>query len=338
MNGRVQQDPALERLLGLEGACYGKRQHLSWPKPSHVEKDEFLEPFHGGEPFPPVGIAGVHARLVEPRVLRVEASPKDRWLLRTEPGLESRVRLARETPWRVDLEGEGQGALSLVLESGQGVLVEFGARGLSWTPVEIAPWAADENPSAPDVAAWARAEGDAWLADVLSCWLSAGTLWDKCVALGLYVRLREEPRDHVKVAVARLLRGQADPRDAEAFRWARMLRHDHVMAIDDALSEALGQLERDLAASFAAPQPDRPEWRTGLAALCRRRDEIEAGLQILGARAPQGPLQDRTQQLDERAEPWVAALPRGSELEDEHLRRVALGDPEAWWARLAAVR
>jgi hypothetical protein len=329
MTHDVRTNLDLHGSLGLDGAVFGTPERVSW-RTARAGAPLRLEPAA-------LTAIGGRARLdTAARRLHVDLPPDQRWCAFTAPGREDALTLDPATPGTAVIAAEGRGAVSLALDTGAGLLVEFDPAGLTLTPVSnTAPWLADDNPAPPPLSAWARERGDEWLATRLDDLLRLPSLWNRTLALGLFVRLREPSLDpHRDDRLASAMRGEADPHDATAFRWTRCLRHDLVMALDDALAERCDTLERLLDVVAGRTGSDEEHAGDGrLADLCVLRDEVAAVLLILDRRAPRGRLRERLAVIDARGRVLAARLPASRLADDEHLRRAGLADALAWWVR-----
>lgn len=194
----------------------------------------------------------------------------------------------------------------------------------------IGPW-----PS-PPIEDWISRMNDTWLQEMVTRTLLGADTWSRTALAGTITRLAEpvaldDPPRGLDDLLARVTASPAmHPR-----AWARTLDPRALDAIEQhALRRAMA-LAGDLEDLLVVLPRDAEDARDAWTKLCHRRDDIE-GVRLLLREAGSGAILDDVLRDTDRAG-RSARVNLGSDIEtaDERLRRVALGDPGAWWGDTA---
>ncbi|MBI3269246.1 MAG: hypothetical protein HYZ53_09510 [Planctomycetes bacterium] len=183
------------------------------------------------------------------------------------------------------------------------------------------------------LAAWCLDCPDPWLAgEVRERALHQDPLY-VLVGAGMMARLR--PPDSPAAARAALrntLEGLPSPELDRERAWARTLTSEQRSWLERQAVLQSALLGRRIEELEASPEPDDAAWRNGFLALLRERDEMEGVRLLLQEGGGCEHLDRALESLDADGRRSVLALPlvdgAGT---DEHLRRAAAANPEAWW-------
>lgn len=223
---------------------------------------------------------------------------------------------------RVNLQQAGR----FLVESATGTPLVLGWRegGALWLrPVYAWP--------SPPLEEWTVKTQDTWMQARLSETRHIDA-WQRTSLAGQLTRLCEpEPRDVAALIAAGRLRDLVAEATLAPRRWARSLDPTARQALEQQAvrrAEALGDDLTDLFDTLSADLSEASEsWRR----LCHRRDDLES-VRVLLREAHAGEALDAALDATDRTGRAIRInLDATVSASDERLRRVALGDPSAWW-------
>ncbi len=223
-----------------------------------------------------------------------------------------------------------RGAALVRLTDGRGLLLANGGRmvaPVAASPELVKPFA----PLVAPIADWVTAQTPPWLGRELSACAAAGlsALWP-ATAAGLVAR--HTPAADPSAEVARILAGIAT---VEPYHdWIAQLNPQACADIADLGVAAAGQLAEELADLDDDYDPRDPTWWQSLAALCWRREQLQAARAVLAWHEASAPLDAALVQVDELGGELWAGVARPVPIDDDRLRSAAVVDPDAWWVRL----
>jgi hypothetical protein len=258
-----------------------------------------------------------------PHVIKLTGPPDEPPRARPSRAGPGALHVDVDDPSTLLLDLDSAGATLLTMPDGTGVVLALRPEGLHLVRV-LSP-----------LEAWCRSCGDKWLVrEVESRFAEHGGhgLWPATVGAGVFSRLRLPPEGGAgQAAIEALLAGRVDPEPARPRAWVRSLRAEDRRAVDARGAREATALERSITRLADEPAPEDSGWRDDLTRAAQARDDLE-GVRVLlhdagggqGTDAALGP-------IDRAGRALVARLPRGFRLPDERLRRIALGDPGAWW-------
>lgn len=197
--------------------------------------------------------------------------------------------------------------------------------------IEIEPLASIEAP----LNRWLEDCRDSWIARELRQRVELRDPWQTAVVVGLYARLLDGDAEQRRADVTAILRGEAPAPTARVLEWASALTTAQIVTLKR-LAEAEALIVTDRLTDLAEHgNPADEVWEDEIQELCRRRDDLECVWQLLPPLDSDEPLVRLVADLD-RAGARVSTLsPFVTELADERLWRVRLGNPDAWWAASA---
>ena len=280
-----------------------------------------------------------------------EACPQARRLVRiVGEGLDLDVSLDEPSPdsWRRDAE---TGGLLVDLSRAKGVVLQREAIALalaedpagvrldvfrSCGEPPLAP--ATPIPAAP-VEAWAKEEGDPWLAARRRALYPADDAWSRAASVGMYARLLTPSKARLRASIGALLDGKGVASLERARRYALALTSSQLEHLGAVAFLKLDALRRGLAlavakeADAARTGGEPSSARRALLELARRRERLEWMRRVLVLAGAAEGLDEAAARFDaEAAAAFAAAPPRLAEIaEDEELSRAAARSPEAWW-------
>ncbi|MEN6633918.1 MAG: hypothetical protein ABFD84_15930, partial [Candidatus Polarisedimenticolia bacterium] len=203
---------------------------------------------------------------------------------------------------------------------------------------EPPPAPATPIPAAP-VEAWAKEEGDLWLAARQRALFAAGDAWSRAAAVGMYARLLTPSKDRRRASVEALLEGKGIASLERARRYALALTLSQLDSLEATALRRMESLQRGLASAVAKMADEARSWpepasaRRALLELARRRERLEWVRRVLVLAGASAGLDEVAAFFDaEAAAAFAAAPPRLAEVaEDDELSRAAARSPEAWW-------
>lgn len=184
----------------------------------------------------------------------------------------------------------------------------------------------------PDVATWANASTDTWLAEQVAPLGESPDAWSRVVAAGMLARLAM-PADgaQARAWVAALRQGAVDESLAGPRRWIKTLDAHAADAIAASAVAECAALSLDIEDVTAEVDADIAGWDDAAREVAWRRDDLEGVLVLLDARRADGPLRAALAAVDRAGAALQAALPADWADDDERLRRASLKTPGAWW-------
>lgn len=195
--------------------------------------------------------------------------------------------------------------------------------------------------TAPPIEDWIPNMHDTWLQSMVERTLPAADTWARTALAGQITRLAEH--DAVAAAatsaasgsVAAMLDRLGSSSAMKPRAWARTLDADTLDAMEQHALRRAASLEGELDDLFVVLPRDADAARTEWTRLCHRRDDIES-VRVLLHEAGAGTSLDGVLRRTDRAG-RSARINLGPDVvtDDERLRRVALGDPGAWWGDTA---
>lgn len=218
-----------------------------------------------------------------------------------------------------------------LLESPDGVpLVVGDVSGDTLSLAAVTRW------SLPPIENWMLPMNDAWLQSIVERTLPDADAWTRTALAGTITRLAAvdtAPADDAVEAdaVTALLRRVARSPAMAPRAWARALERDALAAIEEHAHRRATALALDLEDLRVALPSDAREASDRWTDLCHRRDELES-IRVLLREADTGARLEACLQDTDRAGRAVRlTLEAVAAQDDERLRRVAIGDPSAWW-------
>lgn len=238
---------------------------------------------------------------------------------------------AARSQLRVALRRAGR----FLVESLEGVPLVLGIvddDSLSLAPVSAWP--------APPLDHWIGPMTDEWLQSTVARALPGADAWTRTALAGAIARLTATaPPDVADAAgvgpleagspLALLRRVSASPAVAGPRSWARSLGRAELASIEEHARRRAIALEHDLDDLQALIPTEGGDAREAWTRLCLRRDDLE-GVRVLLHEAGAGERLDEALRDTDRAGRSLR-LTLSVTVDDERLRRVALGDPGAWW-------
>lgn len=193
----------------------------------------------------------------------------------------------------------------------------------------------------PPVETWITHMDNTWLQTMVEQILPTADTWTRTALAGQVTRLTEHalPAEATAQAaagdVSALLRSIAESPAMKPRTWVRTLDARALAAIEQHALRRAAALALDLEDLFTVLPADADDAREDWRKICHRRDDIE-GIRVLLREAGTGDSLDRSLTATDRAGRSVR-INLGTDIRtsDERLRRVALGDPGAWWGDTA---
>lgn len=270
---------------------------------------------------------GVHLE-IEPagRILHFEWAP--------EAAIQVRDAHQRARPYPTDTEGVLSVPLRLlgrfVIESADGIPLALGV--LEQESLGLVPLSAWQGAPLED---WISAMTDGWLESIVARTLPGADSWTRTALAGMIARLTQggdPPAGGAGVTDPLMLLRRVSRSPSMAPRaWARALDRPQLAAIEEHARRRAMALEHDLDDLLAVLPLDADGIRHAWMQLCHRRDDLE-GVRVLLREAGVGSgLDESLRHTDRAGRAMRINLGDGISTDDERLRRVALGDPAAWW-------
>ncbi len=194
---------------------------------------------------------------------------------------------------------------------------------------------------APPLDHWTGPMTDEWLQSTVARALPGADAWTRTALAGAIARLAAvAPSSHAPGASsagtpddggahALLRRVSASPATIGPRSWARGLDPGALASIEEHARRRAIALEHDLDHLLAVFPAEATEARAAWTRVCHRRDDLE-GVRLLLLEAGAGDGLDEALRDTDRAGRSLR-LSLNVAVDDERLRRVALGDPGAWW-------
>lgn len=248
-----------------------------------------------------------------------------------------------EGAWLLDARSE---PAWLAIEDAEGTaIVRVDGVGVRWLRAKrgetelAAPSAADVAEEPVSVARWLGEEtAQPWLIDEANRLASSFGTLSVAKAAGLVARVWSPPPGAARRdALARRLRGDDGP-VARVQRWARSQPRSEWRAVEDAAVQEAAACSAALVTTCLRASIDRAQARTALAALVRRRDDLESVAFVLRAAGCAEVVGRSLAALDDAAASHLSALMWIGLDADERIMEVAWQEPSAWWGALGAAR
>lgn len=206
------------------------------------------------------------------------------------------------------------------------------------TPLVIG-WREDEALLLCPVYAWPMPPVEEWNVNTEDTWMQArlgqatgGDAWSRTSLAGQLARLCEsEPRDVAELIARGRLQDLVSEAELAPRRWVRSLDQVSLRALEQQAVRRTEALGDDLLDLFDTLSADLQEASATWVHLCHRRDDIES-VRVLLREANTGDALDQQLAATDRTGRAIRInLDSSISAADERLRRVALGDPAAWW-------
>jgi hypothetical protein len=326
--------------LGIDASCLGNTATLPWPAEAvglgqaapaaAVGLAVLLSRGLSQAPFLEAGVPlleGLGARLAvlagNPHVVKLTGPPDEPTRARaSRPGPDA-LHVDADDPSTLLLDLDSAGTTLLTTPDGSGVVLAAKPDGLQFVRV-LSP-----------LETWCRSCGDPWL--VREVELRRGEhgghgFWPAAVGAGVFARLQQPARGEAgRAAVAALLEGRADPDRDRPRAWARSWRAEDRTTVQQRAVWETAALQRAVERVAVRLAPDDAGWRDELLRAEKARDDLEGVRTLLLEAGASESLDAALRPLDRVGLALAARLPSGFRLSDERLRRIALGDPGAWW-------
>ncbi len=311
--------------LGIEPGMLGPAEQLALPPTG----PQALAP----APSPATTLLPAYSPLMDTLGLRIEVDPVGGELrvisrgaaaFQVRPGLhETQAAVADEAGIsRVTLQQAGR----FLIESIGGTPMVVGWRdtgALVLQPVYAWP--------GPPVEEWTVKTQDSWMQAQLAATPDADA-WSRTTLAGQLARLCEpDTRDVAALIASGRLQDLVSEVELAPRRWARTLGAPAREALEQQAMRRAEALGDDLTDLFDTLSADMSEASQAWARLCHRRDDLE-GVRLLLREAGAGSALDAVlDEADRMGRAIRINLTGAVTATDERLRRVALGDPSAWW-------
>jgi len=156
--------------------------------------------------------------------------------------------------------------------------------------------------------------------------------WARTSLAGQLARLCEpQVRDVAALIASGRLQDLVDEVELAPRRWARTLDQSALRALEQQALRRVEALGDDLADLFDTLSADMSEASATWSRLCHRRDDIESVRVLLREAGAGDALEGDLAAADRTGRAIRINLDASISAADERLRRVALGDPSAWW-------
>ncbi len=310
--------------LGISHDMLGETEQLAMPAAGpqalgHGQGTASLLPAHS----PVMDALGLQIA-VDPAVGQLRVISGGSGAFQVRPGLRGTHAEAADEAGiaRVTLQQAGR----FLIESLSGTPLVIGWRdaGALWLrPVYAWP--------SPPLEEWTVKTQDTWMQGCLTD--APGTDgWTRTSLAGQLTRLCEpEARDVAALIAAGRLQDLVSEAELAPRRWARALAPAARQALEQQAVRRAETLGDDLADLFDTLSADMAEASASWARLCHRRDDLESVRVLLREADAGGDLDAALEATDRTGRAIRINLTADVAVTDERLRRVALGDPSAWW-------
>lgn len=312
--------------LGIAGSMLGPVEHLTLPA-SGPHAALQAGPVAGAMLLP------AYSPVMDALGLRIEVDPGAatlRVISRGGAAFQVRPGLHGVQPQVADGAGISRVALQqtgrFLIESAGGTPLVLGWRdagALLLCPVYAWP--------APPVEEWNVKTQDTWMHEQMKIATGSDT-WTRTSLAGQLARLCEpEQRDVAALIRSGRLQDLVSDVELAPRRWARALDQRSTMALEQQAVRRAEALSDDLTDLFDTLSADMTEASESWQRLCHRRDDIEGVRVLLREAGAGGALEEVLAEADRSGRAVRINLDGTVSAADERLRRVALGDPSAWW-------
>ena len=196
--------------------------------------------------------------------------------------------------------------------------------------------------SVPPLDRWCEPLGDRWLQNEVQIRLAvANDPWGVASAAGLVATLADMPALRPGPSATAALDARRPLLDADRHlrEWARQWSDAERATVNDLAFVGIEQLDARvsaLAAHIDASGQPSDAWRSELVDICHLRDDLDGMVVLSGWAGGDRAIADAVASIDHRVEPFMRLLCLDAPVDDERLRRVWLGQPDAWWGWPAA--
>ncbi len=322
MNTQIQDE--LEA-MGVSLQMLGPAEHLPLPAGGPQQALQ-AGPRAAGSTLaahsPTLDTLGMRLEL-EPEARAVRVISRHGASFRVRPGLRGPALVADEAGMaRVELEQQGR----FLIESlgGMPLLVGYTENAaLRLQPIYSWP--------SPPLEEWIVSSNDMWMQDEAKAGIGADA-WTRTSLAGQLARLSEsETRDVAALIAAGHLQDLVSEGELAPRRWARGLDTASTTALEQQAVRRAETLRDDLEDLFDTLSADMGEASWAWRRLCHRRDDIESVRVLLREAGAGDELDGMLAEADRVGRAVRINLDGSVSAVDERLRRVALGDPSAWW-------
>jgi hypothetical protein len=183
----------------------------------------------------------------------------------------------------------------------------------------------------PSVEEWIVNTQDTWMQTRIAQAVGADA-WARTSLAGQLARLcAPEVRDVAALIASGRLQDLVSETELAPRRWARALDPVSTQALEQQAIRRAEALGDDLTDLFETLSADMTEASATWARLCHRRDDIESVRVLLREAGTGTALEAVLTHTDRTGRAIRINLDGTVSADDERLRRVALGDPSAWW-------
>jgi hypothetical protein len=324
MNPQMQQE--LEA-LGVSLRMLGPAEHLALPG---AGPQQALQAGPRAAATPPLS---AHSPTLDTLGMRLELEPDARAVrvisrhgasFQVRPGLQDVQPHVADEAGMVRVELARQGRFLIETLGGTPLVVGYtDSSALHLQPIFGWP--------APPIEDWIVNAKDMWMHDEVQGGSSADA-WKRTSLAGQLARLSEsETMDVAALIASGRLQDLVSESELAPRRWARSLDAASRTALEQQAvrrAEALGDDLEDLFDTLSADMGEASlAWRR----LCHRRDDIESVRVLLREAGAGDQLEKVLEDADRTGRAVRINLDGTVAAADERLRRVALGDPSAWW-------
>lgn len=219
----------------------------------------------------------------------------------------------------------GVGAAAVLAPDGAGVLLDAENDTVAWL-------AGGRGAPSPPVDAWRVLGIDAALYDWAREAIDVGSDWGRAVGAGRVLRLARPPTPRPPDIVRAVVEGAPSALTHAVDLWSRCHSSAQLRALDDRVATRASLVLDELDALATEWAPDDDAWRALVVGLLRDRDDLESAWQVRAVSGRSTAFEREVGLVDERLEPFVAALPTGRLEPDALLARAADEDDLAFWA------
>lgn len=313
--------------LGVSPRMLGPAEHLALPGAGPQQA------LQAGPRVPSTTTLAAHSPTLDTLGMRLELEPEARAFrvisrhgasFRVRPGLHDVPPQVADEAGMVRVELAHQGRFLIESLGGTPLVVGYTDQAaLRLQPIYAWP--------APPIEEWIVSSNDMWMQDEVRGGSTADA-WKRTSLAGQLARLSESATKDVAALIASgRLQDLVDESELAPRRWARSLDAASRAALEQQAVRRAEVLGDDLEDLFDTLSADMSEASLAWRRLCHRRDDIES-VRVLLREAGAGDELDKVLEDADRTGRAVRINLDGTvAAADERLRRVALGDPSAWW-------
>ena len=323
MNTKIQDE--LDA-IGISRAMLGPAEHL--PLPGTGPQQALTAGVRG-----PATTLAAHSPTLDTLGMRLELEPGARAVrvisrhgtpFQVRPGLRGEPAHVADAAGMARVELAQQGRFLIESLGGMPLVVGYTeSAALRLQP--IYRW------SAPPLEEWNVNAKDTWMHDEVQAGADADA-WTQTTLAGQLARLSEsETKDVAALIAAGRLQELVSESELAPRRWARALDTASKVALEQQAVRRATTLRDDLEDLFDTLSADMSEASSAWLRLCHRRDDIESVRVLLREAGVGDELEGVLAEADRLGRAVRINLDGSVSAADERLRRVALGDPSAWW-------